>query len=103
MPRRTGTSSSSPEERSPHRSRRASSSSHRRRERPPSTSDDLVSLADLWPPWRDRWVLHEDLDLVIVDKPAGVPTHAPSPERTDDAHTRVGAWLRARGNARDVY
>lgn len=56
-----------------------------------------MPLADLFPPFRAAWILHEDEDVVVVDKPAGMPTHAPEPDRVDDAHTRLGAFLRARG------
>jgi len=28
----------------------------------------------LWTPWRPEWVIHEDDDLLVVDKPAGMPT-----------------------------
>ena len=55
-----------------------------------------MPLADLWPAWRAEWVLHEDEDLIVVDKPAWIPTHPPEPGRVDDAHTRVSEWLRAR-------
>lgn len=58
-----------------------------------------MPLQDLWPTWRDTWILHEDADLLIVDKPAGVPTHAPDQGRVDDAHTRLLEWLRTRGEA----
>jgi 23S rRNA (cytosine1962-C5)-methyltransferase len=61
-----------------------------------------ASLRDLWPPWRDEWVLYEDADLIVVDKPAGIPTHPPTPDRSDDAHSRLAEWLRARG-ATDSY
>ena len=61
-----------------------------------------MALTDLWPAWHDAWVLHHDADLIVVDKPAGVPTHAPEPDRVDDAHTRLLAWLRQAGEA-DPY
>jgi 23S rRNA (cytosine1962-C5)-methyltransferase len=56
-----------------------------------------MALLDLWPAWDPAWVLYEDDDVIVVDKPAGTPTHAPEPDRIDDAHTRVLAWLRERG------
>ena len=59
-------------------------------------------LADLWPSWRAERILHEDPDLVVIDKPPGVPTHAPEPDRVDDAHTRVLAFLVERGE-REPY
>lgn len=59
-----------------------------------------MPLSDLWPVFRDRWILFEDADLIVIDKPAGVPTHAPDPSRTDDVVTRLRAHLRARGDER---
>jgi 23S rRNA (cytosine1962-C5)-methyltransferase len=47
-------------------------------------------------------VIHEDRDLFVVDKPAGISTHAPDTDRSDDVCSRVGEWLRARGEP-DVY
>ena len=58
-----------------------------------------VAFDDVWPIWDRAWILFEDEDVILVDKPAGVSTHAPEPDRTDDAHTRLGAYLRARGAA----
>ncbi len=48
---------------------------------------------------RRRGSSSEDEDVILVDKPAGVSTHAPEPDRTDDAHTRLTEYLRARGAA----
>jgi len=59
-----------------------------------------MGLDHLWPSWKDAWILHEDSDLIIIDKPAFISTHAPEPDRTDDAHTRLGLFLRERGEAR---
>lgn len=56
-----------------------------------------MALADLWPSWRAEWILYEDRDLVAIDKPAGVSTHAPEPDRSDDAHGRLSLFLRERG------
>jgi 23S rRNA (cytosine1962-C5)-methyltransferase len=47
-------------------------------------------------------VIHEDRDLFVVDKPAGISTHAPDADRADDVHSRATEWLRARGEP-DVY
>jgi 23S rRNA (cytosine1962-C5)-methyltransferase len=47
----------------------------------------------IWPDWRPEWVLHDDGDLLVVDKPAGVSTQAADPERPDDAVTRLRAYL----------
>ena len=55
-----------------------------------------MPIADLWPAWRAEWILHEDQDLIAVDKPAGVSTHAAEADRPDDAHSRVALYLRER-------
>jgi 23S rRNA (cytosine1962-C5)-methyltransferase len=56
-------------------------------------------LPELWPHFHAAWLVHEDADLIVVDKPAGVSTHAPEPGRLDDIHTRLRAFLRERGDA----
>jgi 23S rRNA (cytosine1962-C5)-methyltransferase len=56
-----------------------------------------VPLSELFTPFRASWIVHEDADVIVVDKPPGIPTHPPEPERIDDAHTRLGVFLRARG------
>jgi len=55
-----------------------------------------MMMNDLFAPWRDAWLLHLDDDLVVVDKPVGVSTHAPDPVRRDDAVSRLKTWLSAR-------
>lgn len=62
-------------------------------------------LPDLFPPWRDAWVLHDDGDVIVVDKPAGLSTHAPDPSRRDDVVSRLQRHLAARTGARpeEVY
>lgn len=62
-----------------------------------------MSLEHLWKPFRSEWILHEDEDLIIIDKPPGVSTHAPEPGRVDDAHTRLGLFLRERGEGEAPY
>ena len=58
-----------------------------------------MAFADLWPAWHDGWVLAHDRDLLVIDKPAGMSTHADGPEQIDDAHSRLRAWLSSRGDA----
>lgn len=58
-----------------------------------------MAFDDVWPIWDRAWILFEDEDVILVDKPAGVSTHAPEPDRTDDVHSRLGAYLRGRGAA----
>jgi 23S rRNA (cytosine1962-C5)-methyltransferase len=56
--------------------------------------------AALFPAFRAERLLFEDADLVVVDKPAGVPTHAPDAGRVDDAVSRLEAFLGARDGAK---
>jgi 23S rRNA (cytosine1962-C5)-methyltransferase len=58
-----------------------------------------VPLDALFPAWQEAWILHADADLIAVDKPAFVSTHAPDAERQDDAHSRLTRYLRERGEA----
>lgn len=46
-------------------------------------------------------MLHEDAQLLVVDKPFGLATHAQEEGRQDDARSRIAAWLAASG--RDAY
>ena len=45
----------------------------------------------------DTWIVHASADLIVVDKPAGVPTQAPSAEEPEDIVTRLGRYLAAKG------
>lgn len=54
-----------------------------------------MDRARLWPDFDDAWILHVDDDLVVVDKPVGMPTQSADPEMPDDVVTRVKAHLRA--------
>ncbi|APR82190.1 LSU m5C1962 methyltransferase RlmI [Minicystis rosea] len=56
-----------------------------------------MSIRDLFPAWQKAWILFEDADLVAVDKPCFVSTHAPDEGREDDAHSRLTRYLRERG------
>jgi 23S rRNA (cytosine1962-C5)-methyltransferase len=62
----------------------------------------MASFPSLWPSWEPGRILYEDADLLVVDKPEGVSTHAPEPDRSDDAHSRLSLFLRERGE-RDPY
>ncbi len=55
----------------------------------------------LWPDFRDAWILHEDADVVAIDKPEGISSQAADPDRPDDVVTRLGRFLGARGS--DAY
>ena len=62
-----------------------------------------MPLRDLWPAWRDAWILHRGRrSRSSSTSRSGISTHAPEPDRVDDAHTRLGAYLRQRGEA-DPY
>ncbi|HXN32508.1 MAG TPA: class I SAM-dependent methyltransferase [Polyangiaceae bacterium] len=47
----------------------------------------------IWPDFRDDWILQDDGDIVVVDKPEGVPSQSADPERPDDVVTRLRAHL----------
>jgi 23S rRNA (cytosine1962-C5)-methyltransferase len=47
----------------------------------------------VWPDFRKEHVLHEDEDIIVVHKPAGVPSQAADPDRPDDLVMRVRAFL----------
>jgi 23S rRNA (cytosine1962-C5)-methyltransferase len=52
----------------------------------------------VWPHFDEAWILHEDEDILVLNKPDGVPTQAADPERADDLLARLRA---ARGS--DAY
>src|ERR1019366_2457425 len=47
----------------------------------------------VWPDFRDAWIVADDGDIIVVDKPAGVSSQAADPERPDDVVTRLRAHL----------
>ena len=49
-----------------------------------------------WPDFRPEAILFEDDDLLLIDKPAGVPSQAARADRPDDVVTRLKAYLGAR-------
>jgi 23S rRNA (cytosine1962-C5)-methyltransferase len=50
-----------------------------------------MDRARAWPHFDAAWVLYEDEDLVVLDKPDGVPTQAADPDRPDDLIHRLRA------------
>jgi 23S rRNA (cytosine1962-C5)-methyltransferase len=52
-----------------------------------------VDRSAIWPDFRAGWILHDDGDLIVVDKPVGVSSQAADPDRPDDAVTRLRAHL----------
>lgn len=59
-------------------------------------------LEALLPAFRPAWILHEDDDLIAIDKPPFISTHAPDPGRSDDAYARLTRYRRERGEG-DPY
>lgn len=53
-------------------------------------------LASLFPSFPAERILYEDDDLIAVNKPAGISTHAADPERRDDAVSRLASFLAER-------
>jgi 23S rRNA (cytosine1962-C5)-methyltransferase len=58
-----------------------------------------------WLDFRAEWVVYEDDDLLVVDKPAGVPSQAAEASHDDDLVARLKRWLGERAGIapRDVY
>jgi 23S rRNA (cytosine1962-C5)-methyltransferase len=50
-------------------------------------------------PWLEERILRDDGELLIVDKPSGVPVHGGDERLPGDVVTRLGAWLRATGSS----
>jgi 23S rRNA (cytosine1962-C5)-methyltransferase len=67
-----------------------------------------MQRARIWPDFRQAWVIYEDEDLLVVDKPAGVSCQAADPDLPDDLVTRLRQYLARREAAAgrstsDVY
>jgi 23S rRNA (cytosine1962-C5)-methyltransferase len=50
-----------------------------------------MDRARVWPHFDDAWILYQDDDLLVVDKPDGIPTQSADPERPDDLIARLRA------------
>ena len=48
-----------------------------------------MDRAHVWPAFNEAWVVHQDDDLLIVDKLDGIPTQAADPSRPDDLIARL--------------
>lgn len=46
----------------------------------------------IFPDFRDEWVVHRDDALLVIDKPAGIPSQAADPAHPDDVVTRLKAF-----------
>jgi 23S rRNA (cytosine1962-C5)-methyltransferase len=55
-----------------------------------------MSLSHLWPSFPTERILYEDDDLVVIDKPVNVSTHAPDAGRSDDAVSRLARAISER-------
>lgn len=53
-------------------------------------------MSDWFCDWDPAWIVYEDEGLVVVDKPAGVPSQSADPARPDDVPTRLRRHLAAR-------
>ena len=62
-------------------------------------------MRELWPDFDASWIVHEDEDLIVVDKPAHVPSQAADESHDDDVVSRLRRWLAARDGiaVADVY
>ncbi len=55
-----------------------------------------MDRARVWPDFRDEAVVFEDDDVIVVDKPCGVPSQAAQVDRPDDLVVRVRSHLATR-------
>ena len=55
-----------------------------------------VSLVHLFPSFPEERIVYEDEDVIVIDKPVDVSTHAPDAGRTDDAFARLRLGLAER-------
>jgi 23S rRNA (cytosine1962-C5)-methyltransferase len=53
-------------------------------------------VRELWPDFSERLVVYEDAALLVVDKPAGVPSQAAHEAHDDDLVARLRRWLAKR-------
>ncbi|MET0593225.1 MAG: hypothetical protein ABW133_11030, partial [Polyangiaceae bacterium] len=59
----------------------------------------------LFPSFPRERIVYEDEDVIVIDKPVNVSTHAPDQGRTDDAYSRLRAAIAERDGVAvpDVY
>ena len=57
----------------------------------------------MWPDFDDAWIVYEDEDVLVVDKPDAIPTQSADPERPDDLVTRLRAHLERRESGAEPY
>lgn len=56
-----------------------------------------MSLDSLFPLFPGAWIVHDDGDVIVIDKPCGLSTHETEPGDHDNAAARLAASLRERG------
>jgi 23S rRNA (cytosine1962-C5)-methyltransferase len=56
----------------------------------------VVTMSHLWPSFPLERILYEDDDVIVIDKPVNVSTHAPDTGRSDDAVSRLKLALAER-------
>jgi 23S rRNA (cytosine1962-C5)-methyltransferase len=54
------------------------------------------ALAHLWPLFAADRILYEDDEVIVIDKPVNMSTHAPDAQRNDDAVSRLRAAIAER-------
>ncbi len=52
-----------------------------------------------WPTFRAEWIVYEDDDIIVVDKPVGISSQAADSSRPDDIVSRLKVHLEARDGA----
>ena len=62
----------------------------------------VMSRLPFFADFRPEWIVHEDEDLIFVDKPAWVPSQEAVEGARDDVRARLAAYLAARGDG-NVY
>jgi 23S rRNA (cytosine1962-C5)-methyltransferase len=53
----------------------------------------------VWPTFRGSWIVHDDGDLLAIDKPVGVSSQAADPQRPDDIVSRLKSHLAESGRS----
>ncbi len=53
--------------------------------------------------FRPSWILHEDPAVLVIHKPAGLPSQAADPDQADDVLTRLRAFLHRRDGGELPY
>src|SRR4051812_831998 len=76
-----------------------------RNPRPGVAYSPPVALSSLFAPFPLERILYEDADLIVIDKPVNMSTHAPDALRHDDAVSRLGMAIAERDHipAAEVY